>query len=235
MSSIKENIDNVKKLLQQAAIKCKRDAHSIKLVAVSKKKSIDSIIEAIKCNQLCFGENYAQEFRDKCRDFSEKYHDIIKTNNIEWHFIGYLQQNKVKYVVPNATWIETIDSIKIAESINNQSNRTIKSLIEVNLGDENSKSGVITNNLFDLIEKISKLSNIDLKGLMIIPPYNPNPEKSRPYFKKLKILLNQINEKKIYKSDLTELSMGMSHDFTVAIEEGATIIRVGTAIFGGRN
>ena len=157
-----------------------------------------------------------------------------RVNQLEWHFVGHLQKNKARIVAPIATWIESIDSLELATALNWRAVRPINCLIEVNVGGEETKSGAKISDVQDIAQGFGDFSNLKLKGLMTIPPYNPDPEFSRPFFKKLKELLMRINDSNIVKEPLTELSMGMSHDFEVAIEEGATIIRVGTAIFGER-
>ncbi len=235
MSLIAENLNSVKNRLVKAAQESGRNVNEIKLVAVSKKKPAQDIWEAVEAGQFCFGENYAQEFRDKYREISTLDAVLRTPYEIEWHFIGHLQRNKVKYVAPSASWIQTIDCLDLAEQINRRASKPINCLIEVNLAKENSKNGVAPEKLSGLITGLKGFENINLKGLMIIPPYVPDPESSRPYFKELKNLLYYINKQSLYLEQLTELSMGMSHDFEVAVEEGATIVRVGTAIFGERN
>lgn len=225
MQTIAHNLELVKARIDAAAKRGNRDPDSILLVAVSKTKPAPAIREAYAAGQRTFGENYAQELRDKAEE--------LKGLDISWHFIGHLQKNKVKYVAPVASFVETVDSIELAETISNRATKTISCLIEINIGAEDSKSGTSPDNVLSLAEGISKLPNLSLKGLMIIPPFDSDPEKSRPYFKKAKELFDKINEQ--LATPLTELSMGMSHDLEVAIEEGATIIRVGTAIFGGRS
>lgn len=223
---IRENLSSLNEKIIQTTTRCGRGAADIKLVAVSKTKPASDIKLAFEAGQRVFGENYAQELRDKAKELG----DLA----IEWHFIGHLQKNKVKHVAPVANFVETIDSIELATAINERAPRKINCLIEVNVGSEGSKSGVAEGEVIKLAEKILLLPNIDLRGLMIIPPFDTDASKSRPYFKKLKQLLAQLNEELKPARPFNELSMGMSHDFEVAIEEGATIIRVGTAIFGGR-
>ncbi len=226
MGIIKDNLEKVKERIENAAVHAGRSASSIKLVAVSKTKTIEDIIEAYEAGQRCFGENYAQELKIK--------HEQLTAYDIEWHFIGHLQKNKTKIVAPIVSWIESIDSMELAETLERRLTNPINCLIEVNLGQEKSKTGIESDKLEALVYNINGLKNINLKGLMIIPPFSSNPEESRLYFSELRKLLNQLNEKRIAKEPLSELSMGMSHDFEIAIQEGATILRIGTAIFGER-
>lgn len=260
--AIAENLADIKNRIAGAAKRCGRDPASIKLIAVSKTKPVEQILEAVSAGQLAFGENYAQELRDKAKQVAEllRSHDltISRSHEIEWHFIGHLQKNKIKYVLPAASWIHTIDSAELLEAINRYltahpelvegrdvhastgSARTIHCLIEVNIAGESAKSGVSPENVFELVKvfsetyQLANLPTCKLMGLMCMPPYSSDPETSRPYFKKLKNLLDEINSRSIYPEKLIEFSMGMTQDFDVAIEEGATMVRVGTAIFGER-
>lgn len=238
MSDIAKNIFQIKNRLRNAALKAGRDPETITLVAVSKTKSLADVRAAFEAGQFVFGENYAQEMAAKAAE--------LKDMKIEWHFIGHLQKNKAKLVAPVASWIETIDSFELATAVARRSPvpsavegslvaQKIKCLIEVNVGDESSKSGCGPQDILPLARRIETLQNLDLQGLMIIPPFNPDPEFGRPYFKKLRELLSDLNGKLDRPKPFTQLSMGMSHDFEVAIEEGATIVRVGTAIFGERS
>lgn len=226
MSLVADNIISIQKRVASAVARTGRSQESVKLVAVSKQVPTSLIKEAFEAGQKIFGENYAQDLRDKSRELADL--------PIEWHFIGHMQKNKVKYVAPVATMVESIDSFEIADAISAKATRVIPCLIEVNLGDESSKAGTSCEAVFELATQIIKLPNLKLVGLMALPPYFDDAEKSRPYFKTLSLLMKEMNEKLSLNSPLTELSMGMSHDFEVAIEEGATIVRVGTAIFGGR-
>lgn len=245
MGQIAENLELVKKRIETAARRAGRDSTEIKLVAVSKNKTAEEIAEAYKAGQRCFGENYAQELKEKynqLKKLSPSPHltppatktlagkqggrEVVDVNKIEWHFIGHLQKNKAKIIAPIVSWMETVDSLELAAALDKRATHPLNCLIEVNIGEEETKAGVPLSKLETLVEGFSNYKNLNLKGLMIIPPYSSDPEISRPYFKKLKEVFLEFS--------LTELSMGMSHDFEVAIEEGATIIRVGTAIFGER-
>ncbi len=229
MSTIAENLAGVRERIEAACRQAGRDPAAVKLVAVCKKKPASMVREAYESGQRCFGENYAQEMRDKAKELS----DI----DIDWHFIGRLQRNKAKYVAPVASMVETINSVEIALALADrlpEGSPPLPALIEVNIGDEASKSGVPPNGIIPFIKDLLSIPKIALKGLMILPPYEEDPELSRPYFKGLRELLVLVNRELSLPSPLTELSMGMSHDFEIAIAEAATIVRVGTAIFGER-
>ncbi len=239
MSEIANNLNFIRNRIRDAALKCGRDPSSVKLIAVSKQVPPELIREAFKAGQTIFGENYAQDLRDKAKALS----DIP----IDWHFIGHLQKNKAKYVAPVCSCVETIDSREIAEAISQQFERRLASssskaetskrlncLIEVNVAGEMSKSGAAPESVLNIAKHVATLSNLSLRGLMAIPPYYDEPEKSRPYFRRLSEILNTLNRELNLSEPLTEISMGMSGDFEVAIEEGATYVRVGTAIFGDR-
>jgi pyridoxal phosphate enzyme (YggS family) len=212
--------------IENTAVKCARKPQDIKLIAVSKLKPVEAIREAYEAGQRAFGENYAQDMAFKSKEMADL--------DIEWHFIGHLQTNKAKIIAPTVKCIESIDSLKLAKELNKRLENPIDTLIEVNIGEEQSKAGVSEDDLPQIIRGLDKFDKLNLKGLMIIPPYQEDPEKSRPYFRRLVQLMDRLNEEEIPREPLTELSMGMSHDFEVAIEEGATIVRVGTAIFGER-
>jgi len=226
MGNIAENLKSIRERIERAATKSGRDPAEITLVAVSKTKSASMIREAHKAGHRVFGENYAQELAAKAGELADL--------DISWHFIGHLQRNKAKLVAPVASYVETVDSLKLAEALNARATTPIDVLIEVNIGAEESKSGIGADGIPTLLTGIDPLEKLTARGLMVIPPYIPDPEASRPHFIRLREIMTRLNEQNIVGSPLTELSMGMSHDFEAAIEEGATIIRVGTAIFGER-
>lgn len=226
MVTISDNLATVKWRISAVAERCGRAPDSIRLIAVSKGKPASAIREAFEAGQRAFGENYAQEMAVKAQELADL--------SIEWHFIGHLQRNKAKLVTPIAACVETVDSIELARALDSRAGRAIKCLAEVNIGGEETKSGVNEAEVILLARQISEMKILELMGLMAMPPYDPDPEKSRPYFKKLAELLARLNEELKLESPLRGLSMGMSHDLEVAIEEGATIVRVGTAIFGER-
>lgn len=225
MPSIKENYLKVMERIARAAQKAGRDPGEVKLVAVSKTVEVDRIREAIEAGISTLGENYVQEAQKKIEEIGR---------SISWHFIGHLQSNKAKYAIRLFDMIHSVDSIPLAEELNRRAEkegRAMKVLIEVNLSGETTKFGTEEEKAFDLARKIIPLKNLSLAGLMTMPPYFEDPELSRPYY----VRLRQLKEKMAGEGiPLKELSMGMSNDFEVAIEEGATYVRVGTAIFGAR-
>ena len=228
-TTIKENIAVIQKAIRSAAEKYGRDPDSVKLVAVSKTKPSGDIQAAIKAGADIFGENYIQEAKCKIETLSEF--------PVSWHFIGHLQSNKAKTAVALFDLIHTVDSMKLAQEINKHAehiNKCQKILIQVNIAKEAAKSGIAKENVLSLIENISKLDHISIRGLMTMPPYSIDPEKARLYFRSLSSLAKEIKQAGIPKAFMAELSMGMTRDFQIAIEEGATLVRIGTAIFGKR-
>lgn len=229
MNGIKANTEKVCERVEKACDRSLRSTDEVTLVAVSKKFETDRITEAFEAGIRDFGENYAQEFRDK---FNEIDPDINR--QINWHFIGNLQKNKAKYVVGKVKLIHTLDKEDLAQELNKRASRQdvlVNCLIEVNISGENSKSGICVSKVEVLVEKTAELKNIRVTGLMGMPPYMEDVEKTRPYFIKLRELRDKLQ---VNHPALEDLSMGMSSDFEVAVEEGATIIRVGSAIFGPR-
>lgn len=229
---LSERISSVFKKITAAALRTGRDPQEIKLIAVTKSQPIDKIKEASQLGLRIFGESRVQEAKAKIEALRE-FIDQWKMN-IEWHMIGHLQSNKAKDAVRLFEIIHSVDSEKLALIINKEAekiNKIQRILIQVKLSDEPSKHGVSIEKIEDLIELCTKLPNIKVEGLMTIPPYSENPEESRPYFRKLRQIKEILSQKNYH---LNELSMGMSNDFEIAIEEGATMVRIGTAIFGER-
>ena len=225
MSEIKENLLRVMERIQKAARKVERDPREIKLVAVSKTVETARIKEAIEAGVSILGENYVQEAQKKIEEIGRP---------IAWHFIGHLQTNKAKYAVRLFDMIHSIDSLPLAEELNRRAERAgqvMRVMIEVNLSGEATKFGAEEERAFDIARGILNLKNLSLEGLMTMPPYFESPELSRPYYIQLRALKEGMTRKGIL---LKELSMGMSNDFEIAIEEGTTYVRVGTAIFGER-
>jgi len=228
MPSIRDNLLRVLERMDQAANRAGRDAGEIKLVAVSKTVGGARIREAIEAGVTILGENYVQEAREKIEEIG---------HGIQWHMIGHLQSNKVKYAVTLFDYIHSIDGISLAREIDRraeQKGRRVRALVEVNLSGESSKFGIGSEAVMDLIHHVGTLKHISIEGLMIMPPYFDEPEKARPYFIRLREFRDRIQKEGIEGVRMDELSMGMSGDFEAAIEEGATMIRVGTAIFGER-
>ncbi len=246
MPTIKENLLNVKVRIEEAARKAGRDPKEINLVAVSKTVETPRIREAIEAGVSILGENYIQEAQKKIEEIgqpactgpaSRSLAEGGRFNEgkpVSWHFIGHLQSNKAKYAIRLFDMIHSLDSHPLAEELNRraeQADRVIKVMIEVNLSGEATKFGTDEEMVFSLARKVQTLRHLSLEGLMTMPPYFDSPEMSRPYY----IALRDLKEKMIKEGiPIKELSMGMSNDFEVAIEEGATYIRVGTAIFGQR-
>jgi len=230
VESFRQRIKTLKDRIKKAAIACGRDPETITLVTVSKTISIDTVKEAIDAGVTVFGENYIQEARDKV--------NALSSHPVSWHFIGHLQTNKAKYAVRLFDLIQTVDSLKLAHELNKQAikiNKIQPILVQVNIGLESTKSGVVAKDTLSLIKDISRLANLSVKGLMTMPPFFDDAEKARPYFAALCDLRDHIDRESMPNISMDELSMGMTGDFEVAIEEGATIVRIGTAIFGKRN
>lgn len=226
---IRENYQAVEQKVCEACKRSKRAREEVTLIAVSKTKPVSMIQEAIKAGATVFGENKVQEL-------CEKYEELPK--HLHWHMIGHLQRNKVKYIVDKAELIHSVDSLRLAQEINKEAIKkelTVNILVEVNVAEEESKFGVGVEETEDLIREIAKLSNIKVQGLMTIAPYVENPEENRGVFRTLKKLAVDIKMKNIDNVHMGVLSMGMTGDYEVAIEEGATMVRVGTGIFGERN
>ncbi|RPJ78325.1 MAG: YggS family pyridoxal phosphate-dependent enzyme [Deltaproteobacteria bacterium] len=228
-SILKKSIDLIQNRVKETAHLCGRNTNEIQLIAVTKKIQPELIREAIGCGLKTFGESYIQEAREKIASISD--------SSISWHFIGHLQSNKAKYAVKLFNLIHTVDSIKLACELDRQAqkiNKVQDILLQVNVGMESSKSGVSPDDLLDLAKAISRLQYLNVKGLMTLPPVYNSPEQVAPYFQNLRKLLDIIQNEKIPNIDMKELSMGMTGDFEVAIREGATMIRIGTALFGER-
>ncbi|MDT8440106.1 MAG: YggS family pyridoxal phosphate-dependent enzyme [Desulfuromonadales bacterium] len=228
MTDIAANIAAIRTKIADACARCGRDPAQVRLVAVSKKKPAAAIEAALAAGQALFGESYVQECVAKI--------DAVRTP-AEWHFIGALQSNKVKYLRGRVAMIHSVDRLGLAEEIDRQwrkDGRCADILIQVNLGEEASKAGTTTDELIGLVRQTALLPHVRIRGLMALPPWAENPEQTRPYFRRLRELAAEIDALGLAKVAMNELSMGMSHDFAVAIEEGATLVRVGTAIFGER-
>lgn len=228
MNDISANIAQIHARINQACRNSGRNPEEITLIAVSKIKPAEDIEAAFHAGQKFFGESYVQEFRDK---------QPLVAAQVEWHFIGGLQSNKVKYLRGKVAMIHSVDRLSLAKEINRQWDKIDKKaniLLQVNVGDETSKSGCKPEALENLVRATALLPNLNILGLMCLPPHSDDPEQVRPFFRQLKELSEQVRQLKIPGVKMEELSMGMSGDFEVAVEEGATLVRVGTAIFGER-
>lgn len=226
---LKDNLAHVEENIKKACEKAGRDRSEVTLIAVSKTKPISMLQEIYDENIRHFGENKVQELCNKIEQMPK---------DIHWHMIGHLQRNKVKYIVGKVDLIHSVDTYRLAEEINIQAkkkNVIVPILVEVNIAEEESKFGISKEDAMLLVEEISHLENVRIKGLMTIAPYVENPEDNRQYFQKIKQLSVDITNKNIDNVAMEILSMGMTGDYMVAIEEGATMVRVGTGIFGERN
>jgi pyridoxal phosphate enzyme (YggS family) len=226
MGALEKNLIQVRERIEHAAQRVGRDPTGIRLIAVTKQVAVESIREAAAAGATIFGENYVQEARQKIEEIGQA--------GLQWHFIGHLQTNKAHYAVRLFDLIHSVDSIKLARELDRRAaaeGTVVDCLIEVNISEEESKFGITEKKARELAREIQDLKNISLHGLMTMPPYFDDPEMARPYFIALRTLKEEIAQDGI---TLPELSMGMSTDFEVAIEEGATMVRVGRAIFGER-
>ena len=228
--NLKKSLEKINGLIKKTAASCGRDADTIRLVAASKTIPAPTVRKAIEAGITILGENYIQE--------AGKKFDMLSSCPVSWHFIGHLQSNKAKYAVRLFDLIHSVDSLKLAMQLNKQAqkiNKVQQILIQINISGESTKSGIYKDNAFELTKNISGLENLSIKGLMAMPPYFSDPEKVRPYFSAVRSLRDLIKKENIQNIDMNELSMGMTGDFEVAIEEGATLVRIGTAIFGKRD
>ena len=228
MSLIKSNLARIRERIESAARRAGRDPGTIRLVAVSKTVAPERIREAVESGVHILGENYLQEAQGKIE---------VLGAGISWHFIGHLQKNKAKYAVRFFDLIHSVDNLALAEELNRAAEKSSKIqeiLLQADLSGEATKFGAAEEEIVPLAEGISALKNLSLKGLMTLPPFSEDPEDSRPYFRKLRLLGERLAQIKIPGISADELSMGMSGDFETAIEEGATLVRLGTSIFGPR-
>lgn len=228
ISSIQDAIAEVSGRIEAACKRAGRDPQEVTLIAVSKTMPVEAIREAMMCGTVDFGENRPQELRDKQAEITEP---------LRWHMIGSLQTNKLKYVIGKTVLIHSVDSVHLAEAIEEMSakkNLVTEVLLEINIAGEDSKHGIAPETLEELVREVAKLSHIKIRGLMTVAPYTENAEENRMYFRKMKQLMVDINSKNIDNISMDILSMGMTGDYEIAIEEGATLVRVGTGIFGHR-
>ncbi|MDY6104967.1 MAG: YggS family pyridoxal phosphate-dependent enzyme [Acetatifactor sp.] len=225
---IRENIEEVKEKIRLACVKSERDMNDVTLIAVSKTKPLPMLQEAYECGIRDFGENKVQELMEKIPAMPD---------DIRWHMIGHLQRNKVKYIVDKVYLIHSVDSLRLAEEISKEAckkNVCVNILVEVNVAEEDTKFGTTCEDAIALVENISRLPNLKIHGLMTIAPNVENEEENRIYFNRLKQLSVDIRSKNIDNVYMDVLSMGMTGDYQIAVEEGSTYVRVGTGIFGSR-
>lgn len=224
-----ENLYRLKEKIAAIAERCGRDPREIELLAVSKRMTAEQIREAYHCGQLLFGENFVQEAVEKIPQLAP---------SLRWHFIGHLQSNKARHAARLFAMVETVDRLRLAAELNKHAaacGRTLDILVQVNVGEEPQKSGIAPQNVEQFLTELGTLQHLRVRGLMTIPPYMVNPERARPFFRALKELADRCRDRGLFAdNNSVVLSMGMSGDYPVAIEEGATQVRIGTAIFGER-
>jgi PLP dependent protein len=226
---IGNNLRQVREAIGRAAARAGRDPDGVRLIVVTKTFDADTVRNAIDAGAADIGENYVQEARAKIEE--------VGRDAARWHFIGGLQKNKAKYVVRLFDLVQSVDGIELAAEIDRRAaaeGRVMDILVQVDISREEQKSGVMEEDLVDAVRAIGKLPHVAVKGLMGMPPFGREPEASRPYFRRMKQLFDEVASLAIPRVDMRELSMGMSNDYEVAVEEGATMVRVGTAIFGQR-
>ncbi len=227
--SIKENIDIILEKTAAAAIRSGRNPEDITVIAVSKTVDADRAREAAEGGLINLGENRVQELVNKYEQLSD--------TAVKWHLIGHLQKNKVKYIIDKAVLIHSVENLELANEINKralQHNITANVLIELNIGEEESKFGIGEESVYEFVKLMEQFENIKILGLMTVAPFSENPEDIRWVFKKMKEIFNKISGMKLKNTEMKILSMGMTNDFEIAIEEGANMVRIGTAIFGAR-
>jgi pyridoxal phosphate enzyme (YggS family) len=226
--TISRKLAQINERIRAAAEKAGRNPASVRLVAVSKTRPAADVIAAFQAGQTVFGENYIQELVPKLTEVQE---------TVQWHFIGHLQSNKVKYIAGQVALIHTVDRVSLAQEIDQQWGKLGKAcnvLIQVNISGEATKSGTTEAGAIQLVRECALLPNVRVKGLMTMPPFFDDPDAARPYFAELRRLSETVSAEQIAGVEMEELSMGMSGDFEAAIQEGATLVRIGTAIFGER-
>lgn len=223
------NLSQIEEKITLACERAGRSREEVKLIAVSKTKPVEDIQEAIAYGIRSFGENKVQELKEKMEIIGEE---------LDWHLIGHLQTNKVKYIVGKVSLIHSLENMRLAEALDKEAKKRkaiVDVLVEVNVAKEDSKFGIKPEDAEGFIRQVSEFENIRIKGLMTVAPYTDIPEENRKYFKELKKIMVDLNRKNIHNVNMSVLSMGMTGDYEVAIEEGATLVRVGTGIFGNRN
>ena len=229
MEDFKKNLEIIEENICNACKKAGRSRDEVTLIAVSKTKPVEDLQAVYDLNIRDFGENKVQELKDKIE---------VMPEDIKWHMIGHLQRNKVKYIIGKVKLIHSVDSLRLAEEISKQAikhNVNADILVEVNIGNEDSKFGISTEDVIGLVKDIAKLENVSIKGLMCVAPYVVDSEENRPLFHKIKDLSVDIMSENIDNVSMSILSMGMSNDYQVAIEEGATMVRIGSNLFGKRD
>jgi len=228
--NIKENVDDILNRVKASAIRSGRKPEDITVIAVSKTVDSDRAREAIEAGLENLGENKVQEFTNK--------YEQLSNLNIKWHMIGHLQKNKVKYIIDKAELIHSVENLDLVKEIDKRAKQhqiVSNVLIEINIGEEDSKFGLNSENIYDFVKDMEQFENIKILGIMTVAPYCEEPEDIRWLFKKMKEIFDSISKMELKNISMKYLSMGMTNDFEVAIEEGSNIVRIGTAIFGERN
>jgi pyridoxal phosphate enzyme (YggS family) len=223
---VKDNYAKIMETIEKACQRVDREPSEVQILGVAKDQPVDRIREAFNCGLRMVGENKTQE--------AEVHRAELKELDITWHFIGKLQKNKINRILKGFDFIESVDGVKSLEHIHKRVSETIDVFIEINIGDEKNKSGFTVDGLMKALNYIAMLDRVKITGLMVLPPYSDDPEEVRPYFRQVRELKDELNGLKLPNFDIRHLSMGMSGDYEVAVEEGATIVRLGTALFGRR-
>lgn len=224
---IKDSYEKIMANIARACQRVNRKPSEVQLLGVAKGQLAERIREAYECGLRLIGENKTQE--------SEMHQAELKTLDIDWHFIGKLQKNKINRILKNFDFIESVDGVKSLEHIHKRVNSEIEVFIEINIGEEKSKSGFTVDGLRKALNYVCMLNRVKITGMMTVPPYSDDPEDGRSYYRRLYELKEEINGLNLPNFDIRHLSMGMSDDYEIAIEEGATIVRIGTTLFGRRN
>lgn len=228
MTDVAANYREIVQRIAQAAVATGRDPRNVKILGAAKGQDIKSIEAAIMSGVLLIGENYVQEASLKKKSLP---------SGVEWHMIGHLQRNKAKAAVEIFDVIESLDNAELARELDKEGrkrNLRVRALVEINMGGEETKSGIAKTKVVELLRTLGQLDHISIEGLMTVPPFRQNCEETRPYFRELHQLRDELRNLKLPNINLRELSMGMTHDYLIAVEEGATIVRIGTALFGPR-
>jgi pyridoxal phosphate enzyme (YggS family) len=228
MVDVAGNYRAIRQRITDAACRAGHDPARVRLLGAAKSQPVERLREAISAGLGLVGENYVQEAREKRRGISD---------SVEWHMIGHLQRNKAKIAVELFDVIQSLDNLVLARELSKEGvkqNKIVRVFVEVNVAGEASKSGIPQGQVEDLLRAAAELANLKVEGLMAVPPFREDPEQVRPYFRRLRELRERLRELLLANVDLKELSMGMTHDYAVAVEEGATIVRIGTALFGPR-
>ncbi|MCU0275780.1 MAG: YggS family pyridoxal phosphate-dependent enzyme [Acidobacteria bacterium] len=224
--AIWENLELIRENIAKACRRSQRDPRQVRLLAVCKGQGPERIRQVLDLGVRLLGENKVQEAEAHMRHFPEK--------GIEWHFIGNLQKNKINRILGAFRLIESVDGVKALEHIHKRVDEPVDVFIEINIGEEKNKSGFTVEGLKKAIPYVAGLAKVNITGLMAVPPYYEDTERSRPYFSRLRALRDDINRMAVANMKIEHLSMGMSHDYEAAVEEGATLVRIGTALFGRR-